>query len=404
MRPNLARTDETELAIRPLPFGTKAQRRIRDAGQTEAHDIRLDLLYKVGKRASSASEVSKMVDEIVTMTRQTLRASASSVLLIDEERQELLFEFADGAAGGVLKQVRLGIQSGIAGWVARHGCPIIVNDVTRDKRFFADVDKATGFVTRAIMCAPLVTRGKVIGVVEVLNKLDGSDFNEQDLETLVAVGATAAIAIENSKLHQSVIDGYKGTMKALAAAIDAKDPYTRGHSQRVVEYALLGGVALSFSQEELEVLEYASILHDIGKIGIADSILSKPGHLNAEEYNAFLEHPVIGANIIDGIPFLNAVRALVLHHHERYDGLGYPDGLKGDDIPMGARLLAVADTFDSITTDRTYRTALSAEHAINELRRCSRDQFCPIAVEAFISAFEKRLQSLLQPDSLIAVT
>lgn len=403
MRPNLARTDETRPAIRPLPFGTKAQRRIRDAGQTEAHDIRLDLLYEVGKRASSASEVSKMVDEIVTMTRQTLRASASSVLLIDEERQELLFEFADGAAGGVLKQVRLGIQSGIAGWVARHGCPIIVNDVTRDKRFFADVDKATGFVTRAIMCAPLVTRGKVIGVVEVLNKLDGSDFNEQDLETLVAVGATAAIAIENSKLHQSVIDGYKGTMKALAAAIDAKDPYTRGHSQRVVEYALLGGVALSFSQEELEVLEYASILHDIGKIGIADSILSKPGHLNAEEYNAFLEHPVIGANIIDGIPFLNAVRALVLHHHERYDGLGYPDGLKGDDIPMGARLLAVADTFDSITTDRTYRTALSAEHAIDELRRCSRDQFCPIAVEAFISAFEKRLQSLLQPASLIAV-
>ena len=404
MRPNLARTDETELAIQPLPFGTKAQQRIRDAGRTEAHDIRLDLLYEVGKRASSASEVSKMVDEIVTMTRQTLRASASSVLLIDEERQELLFEFADGAAGGVLKQVKLGIQSGIAGWVARHGCPIIVNDVTRDKRFFADVDKATGFVTRAIMCAPLVTRGKVIGVVEVLNKLDGSDFNEQDLETLVAVGATAAIAIENSKLHQSVIDGYKGTMKALAAAIDAKDPYTRGHSQRVVEYALLGGVALSFSQEELEVLEYASILHDIGKIGIADSILSKPGHLNAEEYNAFLEHPVIGANIIDGIPFLNAVRALVLHHHERYDGLGYPDGLKGDDIPMGARLLAVADTFDSITTDRTYRTALSAEHAINELRRCSRYQFCPIAVEAFISAFEKRLQSLLQPASLIAVT
>ena len=403
MRPNLARTDKTELAIQPLPFGTKVQPRIRDAGRTEAHDIRLDLLYKVGKRASSASEVSKMVDEIVTMTRQTLRASASSVLLIDEERQELLFEFADGAAGGVLKQVRLGIQSGIAGWVARHGCPIIVNDVTRDKRFFADVDKATGFVTRAIMCAPLVTRGKVIGVVEVLNKLDGSDFNEQDLETLVAVGATAAIAIENSKLHQSVIDGYKGTMKALAAAIDAKDPYTRGHSQRVVEYALLGGVALSFSQEELEVLEYASILHDIGKIGIADSILSKPGHLNAEEYSAFLEHPVIGANIIDGIPFLNAARALVLHHHERYDGTGYPDGLKGENIPIGARLLAVADTFDSITTDRPYHAALSADHAIDELRRCSRDQFCPIAVEAFISAFEKHLPSLLRPDSLIAV-
>ncbi len=390
-------------AMQPVVAGTKAQAMINKAGQNEWHDIRLDLLLEVGKKAGSASEVSRMVDEIVAMTRHTLRASASSVLLIDDERQELFFEFADGEAGGALRRARLSIQSGIAGWVARHGCPLIVNDVYNDRRFFADVDKATGFATKAIMCAPLVARGKVIGVVEVLNKLDGSDFSEQDLETLVAVAATAAIAIENSKLHQLIIDGYKGTMQALAAVIDAKDPYTRGHSQRVVEYALPGGVSLSLSQKELEVLEYAGILHDIGKIGIADSILSKPGKLTTEEYCAFLEHPVIGAKIIDGIPFLNPVKGLVLHHHERYDGTGYPDGLKGDDIPMGARILAVADTFDSITTDRPYRAALSTEHAIRELRRCSGNQFCPIAVEAFISGFEKRIQYLLQPDSPIAV-
>lgn len=359
------------------------------SAHTVANDVRLDLLYEVGRKASSTSKVSRMVNEIVAMTRQTLKASASSVLLIDEEKQELYFEFADGTAGGVLREARMSIQSGIAGWVARSGSPLIVNNVVEDPRFFGSVDKITGFVTRSIMCAPLVARSKIIGVVEVLNKEDESDFDEQDLETLVAVSATAAIAVENSKLHQSIIDGYKGTIKALAAAIDAKDPYTRGHSQRVVEYALMAGTALSLSQEELEVLEYAGILHDIGKIGIADCILCKPGSLTEEEYGAIPEHPVVGANIIDGIPFLKAARPLVLYHHERYDGMGYPQGLKGEDIPPGARILAVADSFDSMTTDRPYRGALSVDHAICELRRCAGTQFCPVAVEAFISGFEQ---------------
>ena len=389
MRADPLQRDTGMVATQPSDPGIEAQWLLDHPGQEDVHDIRLDLLYEVGKMASSASEVSKMVDEIVTMTRQTLKAAASSVLLIDDKEQELFFEFADGAAGGVLKQARFSIQSGIAGWVARNGRPLIVNDVDSDQRFFGNVDRVTGFVTRSVMCAPLVARGTIIGVVEVLNKEDGSGFNEQDLETLAAVAATAAIAIENSKLHQSVIDGYKGTIKALAAAIDAKDPYTCGHSQRVVEYVLTAGVALSLPQEELEVLEYAGILHDIGKIGIKDCILCKPGNLTEEEYCTIPEHPVIGANIIDGIPFLKSAKTLVLYHHERYDGAGYPEGLSGEDIPIGARLLAVADSFDSMTTERPYRAALSVKQAIRELRRCAGSQFCPVAVEAFITGLKK---------------
>ena len=394
-------TDEGKQAIHPVRFGNKARQRMNRATHAERHEIRLSLLCEVGKKASSASEVSRVVNEIVTMTRQTLKASASSVLLVDEEMQELFFEFADGAAGGVLRQVRLSIDSGIAGWVARHLEPLVVNDVTEDLRFCGDVDKTTGFVTRSIICAPLLVHGDVIGVIEVLNKLDGSDFTHQDLETLVSVASTAAIAIENSKLHQLLIEGYKGTIKALAAAVDAKDPYTRGHSQRVVEYALLGGAELSFSREELEVLEYAGILHDIGKIGIPDSVLSKAGQLTAEEYCIISEHPVIGASIIEGISFLNAARPLILHHHEKYDGTGYPVGLKSTDIPTGARLLAVTDAFDSITTGRPYRAALGVHYAISELRRYSGTQLCPTAVEAFVSAFEKRRQSSVQRRSEI---
>ncbi|MFC2006174.1 CHASE2 domain-containing protein [Chloroflexota bacterium] len=197
----------------------------------------------------------------------------------------------------------------------------------------------------------------------------------------------AITTIENAKLHQKVADGYKSTIKALAASIDAKDPYTHGHSQRVTEYTLLGATSLPMSQGELEALEYASILHDIGKIGIPDSILSNPNPLTNEEWAVIRLHPVIGDNIMKDIPFLEEPRKLVLHHHERYDGTGYPDGLIGNNIPLGARLISVADTFDSMTSDRAYRAAMSIDDALNELHKCSGTQLCPVAVEAFISAF-----------------
>jgi len=197
-----------------------------------------------------------------------------------------------------------------------------------------------------------------------------------------------AMMIENTKLNLKVADGYKSTIRALAAAIDAKDHYTRGHSQRVTELALLGARALNMSQEELEILEYAGILHDIGKIGIPDDILSKPGRLTPEEFDIIRQHPRLGASIITGVSFLEEARKLVLYHHERYDGNGYPEGLIGNDIPLGARLLAVADAFDSMTSDRSYRAAMSNDVAINELYKQCGTQFCPVAVEAFVSGFK----------------
>ncbi|MDD5287802.1 MAG: CHASE2 domain-containing protein [Dehalococcoidales bacterium] len=199
-----------------------------------------------------------------------------------------------------------------------------------------------------------------------------------------------AMAIENTKLNRKVLDGYKSTIRALAAAIDAKDHYTRGHSERVTELALMGAKSLNMSLEEMEILEYAGILHDVGKIGIPDNILSKPGRLTKEEFEIIKQHPRLGANIITGIPFLEEARSLALHHHEKYDGTGYPDGLKGTDIPFGARLLAVADAFDSMTTDRAYRAAMSIEDALGELHKHRGTQFCPVAVDAFVSALKTK--------------
>ncbi len=357
----------------------------------ETEDIRkrLTIFYEASKKVASLQQLSELIEQVTQMVQQALGASASSVLLLSKEDRELVFEVAGGQVGKQLKQARISAESGIAGWVASHGEPLIVNDVSKDQRFDRVVDTVTGFVTKSIICVPMVVGGRMIGVIEVLNKLDGDGFGEHDLETLTAVAPTSAMAIDNARVRQSILDSYKNTIMVLAAAIDAKDPYACGHSQRVSEYTLLAASSLPFSREEREAIEYAAILHDVGKAYIPDKILLKPGPFNAEEWGVMRKHPVIGCNMLNRIPLLEKASKLVLHHHERYDGNGYPDGLKGEATPFGARLIAVADAFDTMTTYHLYRVACDVDYAIEKLRRLAGAQFCPAAVHAFVSGFSR---------------
>ena len=371
--------------------GTQSKKAV---DENEEYRKRIGLLCKVGGKVSSPSELSKLLQQILRMSQKTLRVSASSVLLLDKNKQELYFKVAEGKVEKVLKTVRISIDSGIAGWVARNAKPLICNDVINDARFNQRIDNITGFATKTVLAVPMVAGREVIGVIEVLNKTDSTGFNRGDLELLTVVASLAAVAINNTKLHQDVLDAYKSTANALSAAIDAKDPYTRGHSQRVMEYTLLAADTFSFSPEELRAVEFGSLLHDVGKIGIDSRILRKADNLTRLEWLEMRMHPVIGANIIGVAPYLEKVRELVLHHHEKYDGTGYPDGLKGNDIPTGARLIAVADAFDTITTNRSYRASLGVDEALNELNRLTSVQFCPVAVKAFASTFSKQREML----------
>jgi HD-GYP domain-containing protein (c-di-GMP phosphodiesterase class II) len=364
----------------------KPKSRTALSGRTEQENkARLELVYEVSKKVGSVPRMTQMLEQVIKMTQQTLNASAASILLFKDSDQELYFEVASGPVGKSLRQVKLNTQYGIAGQVARTGRPLIVNDVSRSANFHKMIDDTTGFATKSLICAPLIVHRKILGVIEVLNKRDRSEFGEQDLEAVVSVATTAAMAIENTRLHQTVLEAYKNTITALAAAIDAKDPYTCGHSQRVQEYTLLAGAFLSFSNEEMETLEYAGILHDVGKIAVDSRILNKPGPLTASEWEIMREHPIVGADLLTEIPFLEKSSGLVLCHHERFDGKGYPNGNKGEDIPLGARLIAVADAFDTMTTDRAYRPAMSVDAAVRELHNGAGSQFCPVAVKAFIS-------------------
>jgi HD-GYP domain-containing protein (c-di-GMP phosphodiesterase class II) len=356
------------------------------SGRVERDNItRLELLYEVSKKAANNARLPDMLQQVILMTQRTLNAEAASVLLFRDNDQELYFEAATGPVGKALRQVKLSAQYGIAGQVVRTGKPLIVNDVTRSANFHKVIDDTTGFYTKSLVCAPLSVKQKILGVIEVLNKRDGGVFNEQDMEAVVSVANTAAMAIENTRLQQTILEAYKNTITALAASIDAKDPYTRGHSQRVMEYTLKAGMALSISADEVETLEYAGILHDIGKLTVDSCVLNKPGPLTPTEWEIIRAHPVVGAELLKEIPFLETAAELVLYHHEKHDGTGYPQGLKGDEIPMGARLIAVADAFDTMTTDRSYRSAISIDKAVKELNDCSGTQFCPVAVKALIT-------------------
>ena len=194
-----------------------------------------------------------------------------------------------------------------------------------------------------------------------------------------------ALIIAQKRLQEAEID----TISVLVLTEEAKDPYVRGHSKRVAQYSLAMAKEIGFSEEEQKIIERAGILHDLGKIGIVDSILNKPGKLDEEEWKIMREHPQRGLKILEPLKFMPAEKEIILHHHERYVGGGYPDGIKGEDISMGARIMAVADAFDAMNSARPYREPLPKDAILAELKRASGTQFDPIAVKAFLGLLQK---------------
>ncbi len=243
--------------------------------------------------------------------------------------------------------------------------------------------------TRSVLVVPIYSRENILGIIVLFYSREPEDVENEDLNLITGIAGQAAVALENASLYEDLEMSYFSTVKALARAIEVKDPYTFGHSERVTDYAMAIAKRLSLSEWDLRNIKYAAALHDIGKIGIARKILNKPGALSEEEFVHVKTHPILGDSIIEPVTFLQAPRQIILHHHERYDGKGYPDGLKGDDIPLGARILSVADSFEAMMSDRPYRKALPVAEAIKELELNAGTQFDPIVVEAFLTAIEE---------------
>ncbi|OGO32982.1 MAG: hypothetical protein A2Z29_07095 [Chloroflexi bacterium RBG_16_56_11] len=364
-----------------------------------AEPAKYDFLEEIWNRVRYPEKEDRLIASIMRMISDSLGAEASSLLLLDENTQELYFRFADGPVGRQLKKLHINRQSGIAGWIVRNGKPLIVNDAAKNKDFYESIDHATGFKTRAIIGAPLIIDENVVGVMEVLNKKDGTDFDQRDMKAIRGLACTAALALENARSKAELLNAYKGTIKALVSLADTKESSGGGHSRNVSGYVITAAKELQLPKHERQILEYAAILHDIGKLSIPDSILNKVEAPTEEEWQMIRKHPLIGYELLKGIPVINEASRLILYHHERHDGRGYPEGLVGEAIPMGARLIAVADAFDHMTTAHPYREALSRPQAFTELLRKAGTQFCPTAVRAFNSGFIKA--KLLKPDNQI---
>lgn len=359
--------------------------RTRSSSSAARKLAELEMLLEAGVRLSGTLDLPTVLETALETAEQVCQAETSSIWELDDETQELFFRIVRGEAAGEIRNLRVPMGHGIVGSVAASGEPELVNDVAADVRWRGD--GGGRFHTRAILAVPLRVRGAVIGVLQLLNPVGRERFTEEDLRRMTLFAGVLAPPLQNARLYEAQERQFRRMVTALAETLDKKDPYTGGHVRRVVRYSVLLGAELGLGRGQLKELRLAATLHDIGKIGVPDRILGKPAPLDAEEAELMKKHTVFGAEIVGHLANPGVLIG-VRHHHERIDGRGYPDGLGDSELPLVARIIAVADTFDAITTCRPYRAGLAHERAAAEIAGVAGTQLCPAVVEAFRRLFD----------------
>lgn len=339
-------------------------------------------LAKAVRGVLNVDELSRIVVKIVT---KRLGGDVGSIMFIDRKTSELMIAGAVGIAKRRRERYKLKIGEGLAGWSVQHKNPILCYDMEKDPRFKYTSNRS--YRTREFMCAPFITKDKCIGVFNIERPQGLHPYSKEALELLCTFVDETVSSFENALLFESIQRAYYETIKALVIAMESKDPYTRGHGERVARYAVRIAKTLRLPRDEIKIINFFSILHDIGKIGVPEEVLVKPGKLTAREWELIRKHPAIGESIIEPIEFLQPVRTLLRHHHEWYNGRGYPDRLRGEEIAIAARVLAVADAFDAMQSERPYRRAFSREKAIQEIKKASGTQFDPKVVKALVRTY-----------------
>jgi len=294
----------------------------------------LEQFYQLARELSGTLDLDTLLKKIGQAAEKLTQAEASSILLLDEDKEHLYFKTVGGEKGGLIKKMKVKVGQGCAGWVAKERKPLIVQDVTKDSRFAKSFDQATGFVTKSILCVPLILHNELIGVAEVLNKKNGVRFTLEDQEVLQSLSHLAVIYITNAKFAETQRNFFTNIIEILASASEAREPRLAGHTRRIAQQALLMARQLTFDEREYQNLYYAALLHDIGYLA--------PGDRTVRD----LHHPIVGVEMVRGINFLAGAAPIIRSHHEHYDGSGYPDNLKGENIPLGARIIALLETVE----------------------------------------------------------
>jgi HD-GYP domain-containing protein (c-di-GMP phosphodiesterase class II) len=355
---------------------------------------RIDIILtldEINKAISSSLSHEKIIETAIQSIERIIQCELVTVL--GEENGKLTIT----AARGVGITVPAVLQPGA---VLKGSCLACTAFSKGKSRYFPHLgrikrlhplDKALAEAgIESLLAIPLISRDLTKGVL-LLGDTRGSQFVREDAFTIEKIAAQMAVALENARLYEEMRSLFFNTVTSLANAIDAKSPWTKGHSERVMHIASTIAKEMGLDEAMIERVRLGGLLHDIGKIGIIEALLEKPEMLSEDEFPPMRLHPEKGVAILAPINQLRDVLPGILHHHERYDGTGYPKGLKGEDIPLEARIITVADSFDAMVADRPYRKGLSSTEALAELRDCSGSQFDPKVLECFCRNVEKKL-------------
>lgn len=345
----------------------------------------LTTLYRLVDIITEAKTLERVLNSLLDLTSEIINCEGSILFLVDDKTGEIDIAMKRNISRKIESKINLQSKKKVIDWAIKKGRTIALPDIEED---IEDSEKVT------FVLVPLIAHDKPVGLIDIVTDSPEGEITNRDLSLLTILAKQAALAIENVKLYESIKKDQISIIRALASTVDAKDHYTLGHSQKVSEFAVLISEELGLSEREIEIIKYAGLLHDIGKIAIPDDIIKKPSRFNEQDFETAKKHPSIGAKIIKEIESLAPIVPIVLYHHERFDGKGYPDGLKGEDIPLGARIVHVADAYDTMVSARAYRDMLPPELAISELRKNAGTQFDPKIVDAFITSLRKKAVSI----------
>lgn len=335
-------------------------------------------LFNIAGTLSSTLDLDFLLQKIGAAAEALLDSEASSTMLVTDDKKSLYFKVASGEKAKALRTMTLPIGQGIGGWVAQNRKPQVVNDAQKDERFAGKFDKASGFVTRSLLAVPMVYRGEIVGVVEVLNKRNGP-YTEEDIGLLTSLASLASVAITNSKVISEQKNFFSHVMELLSTMIETTRNNMEGHPARSAKLACAIGRLLGVDEYEYRMLYYAGILHDVGYIALGNrAVLLDMGFTSAAEEN----HPTLSAKLLEGIKMIEGALPMILGHHESFDGTGYPSRLKGEEIPLGGRILHLIEQMEELRMvglrgEDLYRKALQ------EAQEGAGTRFDPQVVEAF---------------------
>ncbi|MDD5015182.1 MAG: GAF domain-containing protein [Atribacterota bacterium] len=350
----------------------------------------LNALNNISLELTRTTDLDILLNKIIKYAAIIVKAEAASILLLDKKKNELYFKASLGKKSEEIKKYRVKVGEGIAGWVAQKGKSLVVDDVTKDTRWNKSIDSSTKFISKSLICVPLILDKEIMGVMEVINKKDNEYFDKNDEEILNSFANQVVIALWNTNIIEDLNNYFIHITEILIQALENESLGPKGHFMRLARLATQIGNKLGITGKDYNDLYYASLLHDIGKIKVNRNIdinFNLKDSFNLAQSEISL-HPVIGANMLKQINLFKDIIPIIKHHHENYDGTGYPDGLNGEEIPLASRIIAVVEDYTKIIYNTSIESYSENETALNRLFSFSGTKYDPKVIDTLKEIIE----------------